>query len=484
LTATPAQFTFNATIPTATTGTGCTLAGATVTQGTAFLSSPVLDVGGTGNIFVGDSSANLYELTPAGAVAASLMALGLVDNGGIRDSPIIDSTNAVGYVVTACSNNTTGGETDPTNSALIQFKFTSTTLTPVAVAGLDSGANQACTAANFPIYDATPDYRYYALGISNGTPANNGEIIAAASGTGGQQIKTFQFLTSALQTTPEGTDKPQLGTGPSVVAPLTEFHNIQAFSITGVTASTTVVTVTAANSFAAGDTVTISGVTMDLANSCTAADVTAINGGPFTVATAAAGNFTYDAAVPVATTGSGCTVSGATAGADYMFMGVNANPTEMYSFILPASVLIAGTGNAPLPTATNTADIVGGTSAIIVDNDSTSGQASSVYFGTLAASPTVCETTATIAVSPVGAKEVGTTVTITTTTAHGFGVGESVTIAGVGVAGYNGTWIITSVPTSTTFTYTDTAAGLGNSGGGTAIASSFCAIKLTQGALQ
>jgi type IV pilus assembly protein PilY1 len=255
--------------------------------------------------------------------------------------------------------------------------------------------------------------------------------------------------------------------------------------VTGVTATTTVVTVTAANSFTAGDAVSVSGVTADLANSCTAADVTAINGGPFTVASATAGSFTYDATIPIATTGTGCTVTGATAGADYMFMGVNANPTELYSFILPASVLIAGTGNPPTTTATNTADIAGGTSAIIVDNDSTAGQASSVYFGTLAASPTICETAATIATSPVGARELaGTTVTITTTTAHGFGVGESVTIAGVGVAGYNGTWVITSVPTSTTFTYTAATSPLANSGGGTATASSFCAVKLTQGALQ
>jgi hypothetical protein len=44
--------------------------------------------------------------------------------------------------------------------------------------------------------------------------------------------------------------------------------------------------------------------------------------------------------------------------------------------------------------ATNTTDAVGGTSAIIVDNDSTAGQASSIYFGTLATSTTVCGNTA------------------------------------------------------------------------------------------
>lgn len=390
------QFEFNATIPTATNGTGCTVTGATVTPGSNYLSAPVVDVSGTGNIFVADSSANLYELTSAGATAAPALSVGENLNGGIRDGAIIDSTNAVGYVVTACSTGTTGGETDTTNSALIQFKFTSSTLTKVAAAGLDSGANQACTVAGFPIYGPTPDARYFALGIGSATAANNGEIIAASSGTGGQQIKTFQFVSSALQTAPEGGDKPQLGTGPSVIAPLTEFFNTQEFTVTGVTATAAVVTVTAANTLAVNDMVTISGVAANAGNGCTAADVAAINGGLQTVASATSAQFTFDAAIPSATSGAGCTVTGATAtgGPDFMFMGVNQNPAELYSFLVPAGVLVPGLDNPPTPAATNTADMAGGTSGIIVDNDSTAGQASSLYFGTLATSASICGSSA------------------------------------------------------------------------------------------
>jgi len=391
-TAAAGNFTFDATIPTATTGVGCTVAGATASPGSNYLTAPVVDVSGTGNIFIADSSANLYELTQAGATAAAPLSVGLALNGGIRDAPLIDSTNAVGYAVTACSNGTAGGELDTTNSALIQFKFTSSTLTSVAAAGLDSGANQACTVAGFPLYDATPDYRYFALGIGSATAANNGELIAASSGTGGQQIKTFQFASSVLQTAPDGGDKPQLGTGASVMSPLTEFFNSQAFSVTGVTATTTVVTVTAANTLALGDTVTLSGVTANAATGCTAADITAISGIQ-TVASATAANFTFNATIPSATSGAGCTVTGATAGADYLFMGVEQNPTALYSFLLLAGVLVPGLDNPPTPTATNTGDIAGGTSAIIVDNDSTAGQASSLYFGTLAPSTTVCGVT-------------------------------------------------------------------------------------------
>jgi hypothetical protein len=80
-----------------------------------------------------------------------------------------------------------------------------------------------------------------------------------------------------------------------------------------------------------------------------------------------------------------------------------------------------------------------------------------------------------IAASPTGATESGTTVTITTTAPHGFIVGQKVTIAGVGVGGYdsppNTQFTITAV-TATTFQYTASASGLANSGGGTASASS------------
>jgi hypothetical protein len=231
------------------------------------------------------------------------------------------------------------------------------------------------------------------LGISSATAANNGEIIAASSGTGGQQLKAFQFVSSTLQTTPDAGDKPQIGTGASVISPLTEFYNSQIFTVTGVTATTTVVTVTANNTLAANDMVTLSGVTSNA--NCSTADASAIDGGLQTVVTASATQFTFDATIPTATSGSGCTVTGATAtgGPDYMFVGVNQNPSAVYTLLLPSSVLVAS-GDPPVTAATNTTDAAGGTSAMAVDNESTAGQASSIYFGTLATSTTICGTTA------------------------------------------------------------------------------------------
>ena len=56
----------------------------------------------------------------------------------------------------------------------------------------------------------------------------------------------------------------------------------------------------------------------------------------------------------------------------------------------------------------------------------------------------------TVTLAAPGATESGTTVTISTAAAHGRSVGDVVTIAGVGVAGYNGTFTITAVPTPRT----------------------------------
>jgi len=72
-----------------------------------------------------------------------------------------------------------------------------------------------------------------------------------------------------------------------------------------------------------------------------------------------------------------------------------------------------------------------------------------------------------IAASPSGATENGYLVTISTSAAHGLSAGQTVTIAGVGVSGYNGTFAVIAVLSSTQFTYVAGANNLANSGGGT-----------------
>ena len=73
----------------------------------------------------------------------------------------------------------------------------------------------------------------------------------------------------------------------------------------------------------------------------------------------------------------------------------------------------------------------------------------------ITASPTGATQPAAVAIaaSPAGATENGYLVTITTSSAHGLTAGQTVTIAGVAVAGYNGTFTVVSVPNSTQFTF-------------------------------
>ncbi len=73
-----------------------------------------------------------------------------------------------------------------------------------------------------------------------------------------------------------------------------------------------------------------------------------------------------------------------------------------------------------------------------------------------------------IAASPSGATQSGYTCTIATSAPHGCTAGQSVLLAGLGVTGYNGTWIVSSVVDSTHFAFANTVTGLASSGGGTA----------------
>lgn len=65
-----------------------------------------------------------------------------------------------------------------------------------------------------------------------------------------------------------------------------------------------------------------------------------------------------------------------------------------------------------------------------------------------------------------GAARATNVVTITTTMAHGLTAGQTVVIAGVGDSSFNGTFTISTVPSTTTFTYAQTGTNA-TSGGGT-----------------
>ena len=78
------------------------------------------------------------------------------------------------------------------------------------------------------------------------------------------------------------------------------------------------------------------------------------------------------------------------------------------------------------------------------------------------------EPTLVMAASPTGAVRSNNVATITTTTPHGYQVGQTVLVAGsVLDASFGGTFLITSVPSATTFTYANPGANMANGGDGT-----------------
>jgi hypothetical protein len=160
------------------------------------------------------------------------------------------------------------------------------------------------------------------------------------------------------------------------------------------------------------------------------------------------------------------------------FPVTNANVQDAINAIpgFAGTVTVSGAGNTGFTVAYSGASAntdVPSLSIVNCTGACTSSVRESVKGGTgVAGWPTggtvaVAEATNAIAASPTGATESGNTVTITTTAAHNLAVGNTVTISGVGVGGYNGTFTVASVPTATTFTYTNPTAGLAASGGGT-----------------
>jgi hypothetical protein len=134
---------------------------------------------------------------------------------------------------------------------------------------------------------------------------------------------------------------------------------------------------------------------------------------------------------------------------------VDTDPQNDSNFITPGVTYIASTGDngAPggYPAFSPNVLAVGGTNLVV--NSDGSYQSETAW-----SNPVI-----------TSAVESGSTVTITTsaTTPTNFGRGTAITVTGVGVAGYNGSFTIKAILSSTSFTYTDGTTGLLNSSGGT-----------------
>lgn len=291
-------------------------------DGTANLTSPVGDFDGTGNIFVGDDSGKLSEYTSSGTAAATAISLYTSGGSGIRDAPIIDTTNAVGYAAVTCS----GASGD---SRIVQFSFSGgNTLSALATANLNT---EGCSGTH-TMYDPAPDNDYY-----NGI--NSGHIIACATtSSSGTNLYQFGFSSKTMSTTPTVTNEFSTTSG-MICSPLTEFNSPSpAFALSSLTRTTNVVTATtsSANNFAVGNSVTIANVAAGTGSCATLPS--GING-TFTIA-----SVTSSTAFTFTLNGTNftnqCTLTGATVtgpATDFLFVGTNSD-TNAYSFSLPLAL--------------------------------------------------------------------------------------------------------------------------------------------------
>jgi len=159
-----------------------------------------------------------------------------------------------------------------------------------------------------------------------------------------------------------------------------------------------------------------------------------------------------------------------TSGSTDLLFFAYGNASTASDLVSYTTALAASGTPYPVPEA------IGGTSGIIVDNNGTGAQESSIYFSTLAEPPVA--TVADVA-------RASNVATITTSAAHGFVVGDTVVVVVSTQTSFNTSGaVITAVPSTTTFQYANTGSALGTTsvttGTRTATVSEYHAIKLTQ----
>jgi hypothetical protein len=334
------------------------------------LSSPVLDA--TGDIFVEDATEQRLNKVTSDGVVDGYTTIG--SNGGINgeNGVVVDSTNGVGYAAASC-NGPTG-----TYPSVVQFSTTGT-------GGPEVLSTATLNATGCPVWMFSPtlDNNYFARGISSSTPGNNGELLVTYGSNPGS-LAQFQFTSGVMNTTAEYTDNDN-GTfdGPgNVFTPITEFYgDDQAYTIGTVTQSGNTVTVTTGpNAFVSNQVVVISGL-LPGTGGCTSSAVSAIDGEQnITVTSPTTFTFTSPESTIIGGVNGSCNLTSAlTTGPtqDYLFFALSQSTLhEALTFDLPLTSATQG------PVATNTTSVLNNTGGMIVDNDSSAGQASSIYFET------------------------------------------------------------------------------------------------------
>jgi type IV pilus assembly protein PilY1 len=155
---------------------------------------------------------------------------------------------------------------------------------------------------------------------------------------------------------------------------------------------------------------------------------------------------------------------------------ITAPSTPISSFSRSGTTVTVTLASAPSPALTNgqSVTIQGAASTELNGTYSITYVNSTTFTYTIQESPASPSTGTYTATSPASSFTItsltrsGTTVTATTGSTHPYIVGNSVTISGANGSRYNGTYTVTSVPTSTSFTYTIIDSPTAATTGGTA----------------
>ncbi len=227
------------------------------------------------------------------------------------------------------------------------------------------------------------------------------------------------------------------------------------------------ITTTAAHNFVVGQTVIISGVTD-----------TSFNGTFFINTVPSTTTFTYQQFTNNASSGGGTVTSFAV---KIKAVSVS-DPTASATAVVDVSsgIAVRVTPSAAVVGTNETiqffATVIGSANSAVTwaVNDITGGNASVGTISTngLFTAPATPPTSSTATITTNGATRAfngavrsSNVVTITTVAAHAFAVSQSVTISGASDSSFNGTFTITSVPSTTTFTYAQNGVNTSSSGG-------------------
>jgi 6-phosphogluconolactonase (cycloisomerase 2 family) len=134
-------------------------------------------------------------------------------------------------------------------------------------------------------------------------------------------------------------------------------------------------------------------------------------------------------------------------------------PTK-FTYVQAGPDAVSGGGTAIAPNNVPSSDKAGGGSASLATCLVTTGPGTCSFFS-FAPHPVI--------VAGTGANRSGNVVTITTTAPHQIFVGQTATISGVANTTFNGAFVVTSVPSPTTFTYKQTAVNAISGGGSVSV---------------